>query len=269
MTLGRSPVVALLVAVGSVLVGLAAWVAARQGGHGTALTVAAFCVALVLLPLSARLARARDSPLAHLALSHANVTADLRVTSDPRPLTGGGPASAAPRVAIDADLTAARFADRTLVLDGRVIVFAPAQTWRELIPGQLVRSRVRLAPAANAGLLSAIAAAQSAPERIGQPPWWQRAAVVVRSSLRQAASTLPAPVRGLLPGLVDGDTSELDPVLAEHFRTAGLMHLLAVSGTNCVIIVGAVLLVLRRLRLGPVMCAAGSGLVLIAFVVVA
>ena len=269
MTLGRSPVVALLVAVGSVLVGLAAWVAARQGGHGTALTVAAFCVALVLLPLSARLARARDSPLAHLALSHANVTADLRVTSDPRPLTGGGPASAAPRVAIDADLTAARFADRTLVLDGRVIVFAPARTWRELIPGQLVRSRVRLAPAANAGLLSAIAAAQSAPERIGQPPWWQRAAVVVRSSLRQAASTLPAPVRGLLPGLVDGDTSELDPVLAEHFRTAGLMHLLAVSGTNCVIIVGAVLLVLRRLRLGPVMCAAGSGLVLIAFVVVA
>jgi len=58
-------------------------------------------------------------------------------------------------------------------------------------------------------------------------------------------------------------------VLAEHFRTAGLMHLLAVSGTNCVIIVGAVLLVLRRLRLGPVVCAVGSGLVLIAFVVVA
>jgi competence protein ComEC len=47
------------------------------------------------------------------------------------------------------------------------------------------------------------------------------------------------------------------------------MHLLAVSGTNCVIIVGAVLLVLRRLRLGPIVCAVGSGLVLIAFVVVA
>jgi len=39
-----------------VLVGLGAWMAARHGGNGTALTVAAFCVALVLLPLSARLA---------------------------------------------------------------------------------------------------------------------------------------------------------------------------------------------------------------------
>ena len=269
LTLSRPPVVAFLIAIGSVLVGLGAWVAARYGGNGTALTVAAFCVALVLLPLSARLARARDGPLAQLALSHANVTADLRVTSDPQPLTAGGPASAAPRVAVDADLTSARIADRTLTLNGHVIVFAPAPSWRELIPGQLIRSQVRLAPAANAGFLSAIAGAQSAPERIGQAPWWQRAAVAVRSSLRQAASTLPAPARGLLPGLVDGDTSELDPVLAEHFRTAGLMHLLAVSGTNCVIIVGAVLLVLRRLRLGPVVCAVGSGLVLIAFVVVA
>src|SRR6478672_8217578 len=269
LTLSRSPLVTFLIAIGSVLVGLGTWVAARYGGNGTALTVAAFCVALVLLPLSARLARARDGPLARLALSHANVTADLRVTSDPRPLTAGGPTSAAPRVAVDADLTSARIADRTLTFNGHVIVFAPAQTWRELIPGQLVRSQVRLAPAANAGFLSATAAAQTAPERIGQAPWWQRAAVAVRSSLRQAASTLPAPARGLLPGLVDGDTSELDPVLAEHFRTAGLMHLLAVSGTNCVIIVGAVLLVLRRLRLGPVVCAVGSGLVLIAFVVVA
>src|SRR5262249_14101883 len=160
----------------------------------------------------ARLARARDGPLAHLALSHATVTADLRVTSDPGPLTSSGPASAAPRVVVDADLTSARFADRTLPLNGHVIVFAPAPTWRDLIPGQLARSQVRLAPAANAGLLSAIAAAQSAPEPIGQAPWWQRAAVVVRSSLRQAASPLPAPARGLLPGLVDGDTSELDPV---------------------------------------------------------
>ena len=127
LTLGRSPVVTFLIAVGSVLVGLGAWMAARHGGNGTALTVAAFCVALVLLPLSARLARARDGPLAQLALSHANVTADLRVTSDPRPLTAGGPASAAPRVAVDADLTSARIAGRTLTLNGHVIVFAPAR----------------------------------------------------------------------------------------------------------------------------------------------
>jgi hypothetical protein len=85
-----------------------------------------------------RLARAREGPLAHLAISHANVTADLRVTSNPRPLTGRGSTSAAPRVAVDADLTEARLADRTLVLGGHTIVFAAARTWRDLIPGQLV-----------------------------------------------------------------------------------------------------------------------------------
>jgi competence protein ComEC len=160
----------------------------RHGGLGTALPVAAFCVALVLLPLSARLARARDGPLAHLAISHATAMADLRVTSDSRPLTSSGPAPAASRVAVDADLTAARFPDRALAVDGHVIVFAPAQGWHDLIPGQLVRAQVRLARAVNAGLLSAVAATQSAPERIGRPPWWQRAATVVRSSLCQAAN---------------------------------------------------------------------------------
>src|SRR4249920_3689957 len=36
--------------------------------------------------------------------------------------------------------------------------------------------------------------------------------------------------RGLLPGLVDGATSGLDPVLAQRFQVAGLTHLLAVTG---------------------------------------
>ena len=73
----------------------------------------------------------------------------------------------------------------------------------------------------------------------------------------------------MLPGLVDGDTADLDPVLAEHFRIAGLTHLVAVSGTNCAIVVGAVLLVLRRARVGPRMCAVLCGLVLVLFVIVA
>ncbi len=269
LTIGRPPVIALSIAVGATLVGVAVCVVTWRFGHATALAAAAFCVALVLLPLAARLAWARDGPLAHLATSHADVVADLRVASDPRPLSGRGSTSAAPRIAVDAELKAVRIAGRKIAVGGHLVVFAPASSWRELIPGQVVRSQVRLAPADGGELLSAVASAPSAPEQIGQAPWWQRTAVVVRSSLRKAASPLPEPARGLLPGLVDGDTSELDPMLAEHFRTAGLTHLLAVSGTNCVIIVGAAALVLRRLRLGPITCAVGSGLVLLAFVVVA
>jgi competence protein ComEC len=43
---------------------------------------------------------------------------------------------------------------------------------------------------------------------------------------------LPPAERGLLPGLVDGDTSNLDPVLIDRFRAAGLTHLVAVSGSK-------------------------------------
>jgi competence protein ComEC len=80
---------------------------------------------------------------------------------------------------------------------------------------------------------------------------------------------LPDQERGLLPGLVDGDTSGLDPVLAERFRLAGLTHLVAVSGTNCAIVVGAALLVLRRLRVRPWACALIGAAVVAMFVVVA
>lgn len=73
----------------------------------------------------------------------------------------------------------------------------------------------------------------------------------------------------MLPGLIDGDTSNLDPVLAERFRLAGLTHLVAVSGTNCSIVIGAVLLVHGRARVRPWMCAVLGGLVLVMFVIVA
>ena len=45
-------------------------------------------------------------------------------------------------------------------------------------------------------------------------------------------SVLPSDERGLLPGLVEGDTSRLDPRLQQDFRRTGLTHLVAVSGTG-------------------------------------
>jgi len=72
-----------------------------------------------------------------------------------------------------------------------------------------------------------------------------------------------------LPALVDGDTTGLDPVLTEHFRLAGLTHLVAVSGTNCSILIGSVLLVLRRFGVRPWACGAAGALVLLVFVAVA
>jgi ComEC/Rec2-related protein len=259
---------ALIAGLASAGAGLLILVAGRTLRSGAALALLLFCVALVLLPLAGRIAQARASPLAALARAHASVTATLTITADPVVLAAKGVAGA-PRVAVETSADSVLVHGRSVTADGTVLVLADAAPWRDLLPGQQVRLDGQLQPELDGGSLSVTLFARTAPERLGRPPWWQRAAGKIRSSLRSAASVLPDQERGLLPGLVDGDTAALDPVLAERFKFAGLTHLVAVSGTNCSIIVGAVLLALRRLRARPWVSAVAGGLVLLMFVVVA
>ncbi|HEY2984133.1 MAG TPA: DUF4131 domain-containing protein, partial [Jatrophihabitantaceae bacterium] len=220
--LGEAPTRVLAMGLLGAGAGVALLIAARHGPRfAAAAALAAFCVALVLIPLAARSARARDSPLAALARERAAMTATLTVSGDPRPLAATGPAGA-PRVAVDAALRSITVGGREQPLRGSVLVLAPAAGWRDVLPGQRVRVDARLQPPLGHDLLVAVLSAESGPELIGRPPWWQRAAGTVRASLRVASSGLPALPRGLLPGLIDGDTSGLDPVLAERFRIAGL-----------------------------------------------
>ncbi|MBA2770024.1 MAG: ComEC/Rec2 family competence protein, partial [Sporichthyaceae bacterium] len=74
----------------------------------------------------------------------------------------------------------------------------------------------------------------------------QRVAGALRAGLRRASGGLPTAQRGLLPGLVIGDTSRVPSTLADDFRTAGLTHLTAVSGANLAIVTGFVLLLGRN-----------------------
>jgi competence protein ComEC len=68
---------------------------------------------------------------------------------------------------------------------------------------------------------------------------------------------------------VVGDVSRLDPAVRESFQRTGLTHLTAVSGSNCAIVSGAVLLLCRVLRAGPVTSALMAALGLAGFVVLA
>ncbi|HEX8095111.1 MAG TPA: hypothetical protein VF542_14880, partial [Jatrophihabitans sp.] len=72
---------------------------------------AACCAAALLAPLAVRLHHARDGELSRLARAGAEVTAELRVRGDPRPLGSGG-AAGSPRTAVDAEL-------RALLVGGR------------------------------------------------------------------------------------------------------------------------------------------------------
>jgi competence protein ComEC len=134
-----------------------------------------------------------------------------------------------------------------LAIEGGDVSADGLARWRQLLPGQRLTTRVTLQPAHADEPLAALALARSPPRLIGRPPFVQRAAGRLRTGLRHAVASLPVGPRGLLPGLVVGDTSRMPPELVDDFRTAGLTHLVAVSGSNVAIVVGFVLLSARWL----------------------
>jgi competence protein ComEC len=212
--------------------------------------------------------QARDSsPVAHLARERAAVTLQLVVADDPRPLSGG--AGGAERMAVPARIEQVSTGRRAWVGSARVLVLAPAAGWGGLLPSQHLRVDGRLSPALRGDLTAAVVSVRGPPELRGGPSLPQRSAGRLRDGLRSAAAVLPDGPRGLLPGLVVGDRTGVDPVLVDAFRTTGLTHLLAVSGTNISIVAGAVLLLLRAATVDPRVAAVGAGLALVGFVVLA
>ena len=99
------------------------------------------------------------------------------------------------------------------------------------------------------------------------PPLWLDWANAVRSQFRAAASTLPGDGGALLPGLAIGDTTAVSVELGDAMKASSLTHLTAVSGANCAIVIGLVLLVGARLG-APRAWRIGVALaVLVAFIV--
>lgn len=246
------------------------------------LGVAAAGVVLVLAPMLPRLLVAREAALADLARSHASVRLAVTLEDDPRLLNGSG--AGPPRILVRAAVQGGSVSGSGTTSDratgavpeavqsglrGHVLVLAPAEHWLGLLPGQRLILAGELAVPRGGSLLAGVVYVDSAPVLRAPPPFWQRGAGAMRASLRDAVERLGPGPRGLLPGLVVGDTSRMDPVLAQRFQAAGMSHLLAVSGTNCSILIGAVVLVLRRAGVRPRTCAVLAMLALLGFVVLA
>jgi len=76
---------------------------------------------------------------------------------------------------------------------------------------------------------------------------WRRAIESVRARVREGLErTTSPPTRGLAIALVLGDEADVDASSAASVRSAGLTHVLAVSGMHVTIVVGAVLFALVR-----------------------
>ena len=169
-------------------------------------------------------------PVATAAQQRALVTLTGTVTSDPRRIEG-------------------RFGDRVLVrvAVGRhqpVLVFGD-DAWERVAIGERIRFTGRLAPVEDAGDLAATVTPRGPPETAAAAGAAWRATEALRASIRDAVAHRPASQRALVPALVDGDDAGMPPGLVEDFRTTGLTHLTAVSGTNLTLVVGFLLVVAR------------------------
>ncbi|ORL37519.1 competence protein ComEC [Prescottella equi] len=260
-------------AVGAVLA-LLVWRRRRAGpsvvlGIGVGVVAAALLGASFAAAVAVRAHAVETHPLAALTAGGGSATLVVELDDDPKMLRGksfGGERQLMLRASLQEVRT-----DRTVLrAGGSILVFAEGEQWAGLLPGQRVTLRGRLAEPERRDLTVAVVRATGSPQHVAEPPAIQRWAGVVRDRLASAAgSALPADQAGLLPGLVVGDTSGLAQETKDEFTAAGLTHLTAVSGANVSIVLGAVLLVVRGVGLGPRTGALLAGIALVAFVVIA
>ena len=78
-------------------------------------------------------------------------------------------------------------------------------------------------------------------EVVAEPRHAHAAAARIRAGLRAATTDVDAAKAALLRALTIGDTTAIVPATIESFRASGLSHVLAVSGSNVAIVLGAVL----------------------------
>ncbi|MEV4642565.1 ComEC/Rec2 family competence protein [Actinoplanes sp. NPDC049548] len=207
-------------------------------------------------------------PLAALVDSGSTVRVQLIVRDDPRAMHGSP--GLPPTYLVPVDLKAVQPEDApSMRLSARALVLGADPAWRSLLPGQRASATGKLLKPRGGDLRAAVVSVKDPPRLEGRSSWAQRAAGALRAGLQRACAPLPDDVGGLLPGLVAGDTSRMDPSLEEDFRATGMTHLNAVSGANVAIILGVVLYLVRWARAGPVLTALVCAVALVGFVILA
>ena len=153
---------------------------------------------------------------------------------------------------------------KVLVFDGRTVagdtlfVVMGGRTWEHAVPGQRIRTTGRLRPSAPGEPEAGVLAASSQPTVLRDAGPWQQGPSELRRQYTSAAARFGGDAAGLLPGMVTGDTSALKTDLESAMKMVGMTHLTAVSGANCSLVLGALLLTARTLRLPRAAAAVAS-----------
>ncbi|HEY5246899.1 MAG TPA: ComEC/Rec2 family competence protein, partial [Dermatophilaceae bacterium] len=174
-----------------------------------------------------------------LAAQRASATVEAVVVSDPRTILTKG--------IRPTELVIVRVSVRRVEGRGQrgsssspVLVFGD-KTWAHVRWRETLRFRGRFDVADPGDDVVAVFNPSTTPDSIGEPGPIADVAEHVRSGLREAVSGLPDDARGLLPGLVIGDTTRTPESLTAAMLTTGMTHLSAVSGSNVAVVLAAAL----------------------------
>ena len=263
---------------------VAVWVAAAPAGclgvallhrrRHLVLAAALLCAVTAAGAAGLRIFALGQGPITELAEAGAAATVDLVIASDPRryPASPTGSPRRSELTLLTARVERVGARGRTTRTRTPVLVLisgAAGDDWTALVPGHQVRASGVLGPPRRRDSVAAVFIARGPPVVTADLGRVRAGAEVLRAGLRQAVQGLPPEERGLLPGLVVGDTSQLPAALAEDFRATGMTHLITVSGANVAIVVGVVLYTGRWLGMGARAGPVAAGLAMAGFVVLA
>jgi competence protein ComEC len=206
----------------------------------------------------------RDGPVAEAAASLDSVVIHVLIVGDPREL--GTDSRGTGRWAVPAEVIDLA-ADGLLIRSRTRILLTGGEGWDQVVRGQEVRTAGKLKPAKPGQVEAAVLAAATPPMRpdtLRKPDTQRKPEAQPTPEAHGSIHQGPAPLKkqflsatewlqgdasGLLSGMVTGDTTGLEESLEAAMKTTGTTHLTAVSGANCSIILGGLVLLARSFRL--------------------
>lgn len=250
---------------------MAIWIAtaafsagALAGARGTPIPIAVGLILLAFRPM------ARDAAVAAASCALAFGCGALLAGLDREPAALATIARSVPRCSVEATiLERAGSFGSLMVVDA---LRCPEESFsgdigiavvREIEddPGSTVSGQGWLVPLTtaqsdlSAGRMGAVARIRFRDHEVGEPSGAvHRTTANLRAALVDATGDISQRAAGLLRGLTIGDTTQIDYPTVQAFRDSGLSHLVAVSGSNVAIVVGAAVFAARnsslRMRTG-------------------
>jgi competence protein ComEC len=214
------------------------------GRRWVVVAIAGACVAASCGGLAVRVWANDTSPVAALVGSDRSFDLELQLQGDPRGSLQRSQQSWAVAVVVRAVYQQTQWQP----VRARATAFISGDVDGLSVGGRII-VRATIRPGSQPGDVARLVVRQWRPS--ADPAWWWVVGNRLRGAVTAAMTINDDAAAHLVPALVVGNTDALDELTIQDFKTSGLTHLLAVSGTNVTIILAAVLALVRRSRARP------------------